>query len=265
MLGERPRGGAHRLHRGAAVTRPDPGRGGAVGLADEVRRPVADVLDDLPRRVLGQQVAPRVERDAHPRERGRVDAAERRAADVDAVLAQLGPQAFREVDVEHLHGGVDDDVRRAGQACPGPDQDDAAASAVAHRRGEVVHERQRADARQLDLAERIRERILEERPGAVRRSGVVDDQPDLESRGRGRHPLAGPRIGEVQRERAGLDAVAFADPGGHLTKQRLVTGDQDEVEPAGSGLLRDGRADALRGPGDQGPLAVLPAELVTQH
>jgi len=114
---------------------------------------------------------------------------------------------------------------------------------------------------QLDLPERVRERILEERPRPVRRPGVVDDQPDLEPLGGGRHPGAEARIGEVERERADLDAMACADFRGNAVEQRLVPCDQDEVKPAAGRLVRDGRADPLRCPGDDGPPAVLAAEL----
>ena len=70
------------------------------------------------------------------------------------------------------------------------------------------------------------------------------------------------RIREIDCQRAGLDAGALSDAGGHLVEHRLAPGQQHDVEAAFGESLREGGTDPVGGPGDQCPRAVLGGKCV---
>ncbi len=175
---------------------------------------------------------------------------------------QLGPQPFGEVDVERLHRGIHGQQRRPGQAGERSDQHDAAPAALAHGRREVSGQRDRTDARQLDLLQRVLERVVEKLRRPVRGAGVVDQQSDLEPVGRLGHAFRDVRDGQVQHQRPYLDAMALAHVGRKLVQLRSLARDQHEIQSALGQLVGQAGADSLGRAGDDGPPSVLLREIV---
>ena len=142
------------------------------------------------------------------------------------------------------------------------DENDAAATAFAHRGREVPGHRHRTDARQLDLLHRVLERVVEKLDRPVRGSGVVDDQSDLQPVGGLGDALRDVGNGQVKHHRPDLDAVSFAHASRNLGQQRLVTRDQHEIQSALGQLVGQARANPLGCACDDRPSAVLLREII---
>ncbi len=143
------------------------------------------------------------------------------------------------------------------------DQHDAAATTLAHRRREVPRQRDRSDAAELDLLERVLERVVEELDRAVRGSGVVDDQSDVEPLGGLGHPL------RRCRERSGRAPpaaprrrVVRAPASATSANSAPVARDQHEIQSPLGQLVGQARADPLGCACDDRPPAVLLCEFI---
>jgi hypothetical protein len=127
---------------------------------------------------------------------------------------------------------------------------------LAHRVSEAVGEKDGAAAIEVDEPERVFDRLVMKLACAMDRTGIVDEQSDLEILGASRDSGIEVLCRQIGDQYAGFDAVARSQIRCEFLEERLSSREQDEIDSAFGELACKAFADSVRGAGDQRPRSV---------
>jgi len=182
---------------------------------------------------------------------------------VDAQRSELHPQPFGEGGVEGFGGGVGGLIAAAGEASHRRHEDHSAALSGAESLTEMMRQNRGAATAEIDQEEGIFYRVVEKRTGARIGARVVDEETDVEIRGRRANLIGRGRVGQVCLDCLRLDAVLGGKRIGESGEWFGAACDQRHVQPARRYFSRVGRTDSVGASCDHGPRAEAFSECIT--